>query len=213
MEEEKLTMSLYRIYKHIEDTIKEHGDISQFKEDVLYVINELLAKPIKVSTAVEIVVRNEERRINKMQREKDEEYIRKLKCEIDELEKERQADKEKIKEYAELLIKVNVQNLNNSIEQRKESNEQLEALHEGWKIELEKKDNRIKDLKEMNKIINKNWEDKIKAKIEKLDKEIKVKREIAKNPMDNVSGRLLTDSIVELEKAKSILQSLLKEEE
>lgn len=98
MEEEKLTMSLYRIYKHIEDTIKEHGDISQFKEDVLYVINELLAKPIKVSTATEIVVRNEERRINKMQREKDEEHIRKLKCKIDDLEKEKQADKEKIKE-------------------------------------------------------------------------------------------------------------------
>ena len=155
MKEEKLTMSLYRIYKHIEDTIKEHGDISQFKEDVLYVINELLAKPIKVSTAVEIVVRNEERRINKMQREKDEEYIRKLKCEIDELEKERQADKEKIEEYAEMLIKLNAQNLNNSIEQRKESNEQLEALHEGWKIELEKKDNRIKELESDKEIKDK----------------------------------------------------------
>lgn len=101
MEEEKLTMSLYRIYKHIEDTIKEHGDISQFKEDVLYVINELLAKPIKVSTATEIVIRNEERRIDKMQREKDEEHIRKLKCKIDDLEKEKQADKEKIKELEE----------------------------------------------------------------------------------------------------------------
>lgn len=56
----------------------------------------------------------------------------------------------KDKEYAELLIKVNAQNLNNSIEQRKESNEQLEALHEGWKIELEKKDNRIKELEADN---------------------------------------------------------------
>ena len=74
------------------------------------------------------------------------EAIMKIADERDELLKERQADKEKIKEYAELLIKVNVQNLNNSIEQRKESNEQLEALHEGWKIELEKKDNRIKEL-------------------------------------------------------------------
>lgn len=43
---------------------------------------------------------------------------------------------------------------------------------------------------------------KIKAKTEELDEEIKVKREIAKNPMDKVSGRLLTDSIVELEKTK-----------
>lgn len=97
MEEEKLTMSLYRICKYIEDTIKEHGYISQFKEDVLYVINELLAKPIKVSPATEIVVRNEEIIINKMLREKDEEHIRKLKCKIDDLEKEKQADKEKIK--------------------------------------------------------------------------------------------------------------------
>lgn len=43
---------------------------------------------------------------------------------------------------------------------------------------------------------------KIKAKTEELDEEIKVKRGIAKNPMDRVSGRLLTDSIVELEKTK-----------
>ena len=47
---------------------------------------------------------------------------------------------------------------------------------------------------------DKKWKDKIKARIEEIDKEIKVKKEIAKNPMDRVSGRLLTDSIVELEK-------------
>ena len=56
------------------------------------------------------------------------------------------------------------------------------------------------------------WEDKIKAKIEELQEEIEVKREIAKNPMDRVSGRLLTDSIVELEKTKKVLQSLLEKE-
>lgn len=53
---------------------------------------------------------------------------------------------------------------------------------------------------------------KIKAKTEELDEEIKVKRKIAKNPMDRVSGRLLTDSIVELEKTKKVLQSLLVKE-
>ena len=83
------------------------------------------------------------------------EAIMKIADERDELLKERQADKEKIKEYAELLIKVNVQNLNNSIEQRKESNEQLEALHEGWKIELEKKDNKIKELESDKEIKDK----------------------------------------------------------
>lgn len=53
---------------------------------------------------------------------------------------------------------------------------------------------------------------KVKDKIEEIDEEIKVKREIAKNPMDRVSGRLLTDSIVELEKTKKVLQSLLEKE-
>lgn len=57
------------------------------------------------------------------------------------------------------------------------------------------------------------WKDKIKAKIEELEKEIKVKKEIARKPMDRVSRRLLNDDIVELEKAKHILQSLLKDKE
>ena len=55
-------------------------------------------------------------------------------------------------------------------------------------------------------------DDKIKAKIEELDEKIKVKKEIAKNPMDRVSGRLLTDNIVELEKTKKVLQLLLEKE-
>ena len=87
------------------------------------------------------------------------EAIMKIADERDELLKERQADKEKIKElekdYAEMLIKLNAQNLNNSIEQRKRSNEQLEALNEGWKIELEKKDNRIKELESDKEIKDK----------------------------------------------------------
>ena len=73
--------------------------------------------------------------------------------------KERQADKEKIKElgkdYAEMLIKLNAQNLNNSIEQIKRSNEQVEALNEAWKIELEKKGNRIKELESDKEIKDK----------------------------------------------------------
>lgn len=127
MEEEKLTMSLYRIYKHIEDTIKEHGDISQFKEDVLYVINELLAKPIKVSTATEIVVRNEERRINKMQREKDEEYIRKLKCEIDKQDN-RIKELESDKEIKNKTIKLMSEHLTTPIHSKKDVIEYFENL-------------------------------------------------------------------------------------
>lgn len=64
-----------------------------------------------------------------------------------------------------------------------------------------------KQQKELQKL-----EDKINAKIEEIDEEIKVKREIAKNPPDRVSGRLLADSIVELEKTKKVLQSFLERE-
>lgn len=84
---------------------------------------------------------------------------------------------------------------------------------------IEKQSKEIEELKEKNEYLP-NWvskkyvsKDKIKAKIEEIDEEIKVKREIAKKPIDRVSGRLLTDSIVELEKVKRVLQSLLEEEE
>ena len=90
------------------------------------------------------------------------EAIMKIADERDELLKERQADKEKIKkikelekDYAEMLIKLNAQNLNNSIEQIKRSNEQVEALNEAWKIELEKKGNRIKELESDKEIKDK----------------------------------------------------------
>ena len=82
------------------------------------------------------------------------------------------------------------------------------------KEESEQKERKtyIKGTNDADELCNKKWENKIKAKIEELDEEIKVKREIAKNPMDRVSGRLLTDSIVELEKTKKVLQSLLEKE-
>lgn len=54
--------------------------------------------------------------------------------------------------------------------------------------------------------------DKVKSKIEEIEKEIEMSREIAKNPPDRISGRLLTDHIVELEKTKKVLQSLLEGE-
>lgn len=54
--------------------------------------------------------------------------------------------------------------------------------------------------------------DKVKSKIEEIEKEIETSREIAKNTPDRISGRLLTDHIVELEKTKKVLQSLLEGE-
>lgn len=84
-------------------------------------------------------------------------------------------------------------------------------------MDLEKEIEELKKYKEGYKLLsysldNYTSKDKIKAKIEELDEEIKVKKEIARKPMDRVSGRLLTDNIVELEKAKKVLESLLENE-
>lgn len=119
-----------------------------------------------------------------------------------------------------------------SDEEKKELQELINLLYNGHisqygkrKLEayIKKQQTEIEELKEGYKIQEHNYqvameeieqrcEDKIKSRIEELDEEIKVKREIAKNPMDRVSGRLLTDSIVELEKTKKVLQSLLEKE-
>ncbi len=56
----------------------------------------------------------------------------------------------------------------------------------------------IHGLKEMNKIINKKWEDKIKAKIEEIDRKIEFEQN--------------EKVIIYLHKQKRVLQSLLKKE-
>lgn len=79
-----LANKLYRIQQHIEDSIKQNGDISQFKEDVMYVIHFLLERvDTKQLTATELQVKRMEYNINKMQKEKDEEYIGVLKTELE----------------------------------------------------------------------------------------------------------------------------------
>ena len=113
-----------------------------------------------------------------------------------------------------------VEKQSKEIEELKEENEKYKNPpffdEENYisKEESEQKERKayIKGTNDADELCNKKWENKIKAKIEELDEEIKVKREIAKNPMDRVSGRLLTDSIVELEKTKKVLQSLLEKE-
>ena len=70
-----LATRTYRVYDYIMDSIKEYGEISQFKEDVLYIIHGLLEKqlPQKELTATQIVIKN---RDMEMQIEK-EKYLRK----------------------------------------------------------------------------------------------------------------------------------------
>ena len=54
-----------------------------------------------------------------------------------------QEEKEK---YKRMLAEIHAQSFNNSIAEKKKHEEQLEALNEGWKIELEKKDNIIDEM-------------------------------------------------------------------
>lgn len=113
--------------------------------------------------------------------------------------------------YGAVLVKL-IEKKSKEIEELKE---RYERANKRYLKSLQEKDDKCEKLLEYvetekeTEYISK---DKIKAKIEELDEEIKVKREIAKNPMDRVSGRLLIDSIVELEKTKKVLQSLLEKE-
>lgn len=58
-----LATRTYRVYEYIIDTIKENGEISQFKEDVLYIIHGLLERqlPTKKITATQIVIENRDK--------------------------------------------------------------------------------------------------------------------------------------------------------
>ena len=79
---------LMRIQEHITDTIKEYGSISQFKEDVLYVMKCLLERQLNSAelTATETLLKNMEYNIQKQKEEKYEEYIAVLKTEAEKKE-------------------------------------------------------------------------------------------------------------------------------
>lgn len=70
-----LATRTYRVYDYIMDSIKEYGEISQFKEDVLYIIHGLLERqlPQKELTATQIVIENRDKEMQ-LEREK---YLRK----------------------------------------------------------------------------------------------------------------------------------------
>lgn len=97
-----LATRIYRVYEYIIDTIKENGDISQFKEDVLYIIDGLLERqlPIKELTLTQII----ENRDKEMQLERK----RYMKNKINKLEqKSNILDKitDKLKEDREIFDK------------------------------------------------------------------------------------------------------------
>ena len=70
-----LATRTYRVYDYIMNSIKEYGEVSQFKEDVLYIIHGLLERqlPQKELTATQIVIENRDKEIQ-IEKEK---YLRK----------------------------------------------------------------------------------------------------------------------------------------
>ncbi len=52
-----------------------------------------------------------------------------------------------LEKYRDLYIQSLANNLNQNLKNKEKSNEQLEALNEGWKLEVEKKDKMIELLK------------------------------------------------------------------
>lgn len=59
-----------------------------------------------------------------------------------------QKQQEEIENYKKILTSTHAQYLNERIEKEKQHEEQLEALNEGWKIELEKKNNKILEIQD-----------------------------------------------------------------
>ena len=115
-----LATRTYRVYDYIMDSIKEYGEISQFKEDVLYIIHGLLEKqlPQKELTATQIVIKN---RDMEMQIEK-EKYLRK------ELE-QKESILDKVTEFANKTATENAEKYN--------SENQKEVDFSEWNLALE----------------------------------------------------------------------------
>lgn len=119
-------------------------------------------------------------------------------------------------------------NLNNSIKQKQKEDEQLNALNEGWKIELENKNKEIKELKEKydkdthtlqnqldianaDKINNYICKSEIKCKIEELDIEIS-ECEYSDDDDEKYKKAVEKDKLYLLNQ-KRVLQELIEESE
>ena len=123
---------------------------------------------------------------------------------------------------AELRIKGISSNLNNNIKQKQKEDEQLWALNEGWKIELENKNKEIEELKEkydkdthtLQNQLDLTNSDKInnyisKAKIEKMY--IEMEQEYKRKVYDNNYNR--TEVKKEEMYKRQVYEKLLESEE
>lgn len=98
----------------------------------------------------------------------------------------------------------------NLIEKQSKEIEELKEKNRQGKMRIVQLENEITArIEDVNKYFTPN--DKIKAKIEVLDKAIAVNRNSAKNA-DRVTVRLINDKINELKKAMEVLGSLLEKE-
>lgn len=96
----ELAQKIYRVQEYILEEINKKGEISQFKEDILYIIHNLLQKQLskEEQTACEIVIKQQEARIQ-LEREK---YMQKR---IEQLETNNKKLIEKLEEDIEITKK------------------------------------------------------------------------------------------------------------
>lgn len=105
-----LAQKIYRVQNYILEEIKEKGEISDFKEDVLYIIHNLLERQLskEQQTACEIVMRNQNARIQIEKEKYMQRQIEHLETNnkklIDYIEK-------KMSEYDETIIELVLQNV------------------------------------------------------------------------------------------------------
>lgn len=118
-----LATRTYRVYEYIINNIKENGDMSQFKEDVLYIIHGLLQKQLstKELTATQIVVENRDK---EMQLERE----RYMKNKINELE-QKEFILDKVTDLATKIATENAEKYN--------SENQKEVDFSEWNLALE----------------------------------------------------------------------------
>ena len=96
IEANELATKIYRVHEYILDEIKRDGEISYFKEDVLYIIHNLLERQLtkEEQTACEIAVKNQESRIIR-------EHEKNMQMRIDQLESDNYELNDRINDYIE----------------------------------------------------------------------------------------------------------------
>lgn len=90
VENNKLAQIIYRVHEHILAEIKEKGELSYFKEDVMYIIHNLLERQLnkEEKTACEIAVRNQKSRIQIEKEKHMQEKIQQLNNKINNIQEE-----------------------------------------------------------------------------------------------------------------------------